>query len=236
MASMFLTCAVGSAAADIKARMHRPALDKTDVPGRISLMPGGVSRNIAENLARLGARSVFVGVFGDDAQAHSVIEASQAAGVHVGPILRPGYPTASMAVTLDVAGRQVAGVFSGEILDTLTPGDLLPHRDVIGQADAIVSDGGAPEDILIYLAESARQEAVFYCNPASVAFSARLTPVLARCDLLTCNHLEAYALTGSSAESEAEALRAASTLVERGVKRAVITLVHRGLNHPMIKR
>ena len=221
---MPMTCAVGSAAADIKARMSRAALDTTDVPGRIRLTPGGVSRNIAENLARLGAHSIFVGVFGDDTPGRAVIESSRAAGVDVRPILRARHATASLAVILDAAGRQIAGVFSGDILDTLAPGDLAAHLDTIRHADALITDGGTPQATLIRLADAAPPAALFYCNPASVALAPRILPVLGRCDLVTCNHLEAEALTGVPIGSEADALRAAGELVTRGVRHAVVTL------------
>lgn len=225
---MPVICAVGTAAADIKARMSRPALDTTDVPGRISLTPGGVSRNIAENLARLGAHAVFIGVCGDDARARSVIDLSRAAGIEMRPVVRSGYSTASLAVTIDATGRQIAGVFSGDILDTLTPEDLIPHFDSIRRADAIVSDGGTPEAVLACLADAARPDALFYCNPASVALAPRLAPILRRCDLVTCNPLEAGALTGITI-TDHNTLHAAAELIGRGAKRVVITLGPRGI-------
>jgi pseudouridine kinase len=60
--------AIGSAALDIKSRLARAPLPTTDVPGQITLQPGGVARNIAENLARLGVPTVS-GIMGDDPQA-----------------------------------------------------------------------------------------------------------------------------------------------------------------------
>ena len=52
--TMLPLLAIGSAALDIKTRLTRAPLPTTDVPGQITLQPGGVARNIAENLARLG--------------------------------------------------------------------------------------------------------------------------------------------------------------------------------------
>jgi len=217
--------------------MSRPPLDTTDVPGHITLTPGGVSRNIAENLARLGGglgasarlRAIFIGVFGDDAPARSVIDASRAAGVDVRPIVRPGQLTASLAVVIDPAGRQMAGVFSGDILNTLTPGDLAPHLDVLRAADAIVTDGGAPGPVLLELARAARPGSLLVANPGSTALAPRLTPILDRCDLVTCNRFEAEALAGIAVSPEDDGLRLAQALVARGVKRAVVTLGASGL-------
>ena len=221
---MHTICAVGTAAADIKARMTRPAIDTTDVPGRITLTPGGVSRNIAENLARLGAHAVFIGVLGNDAQARSVIDDSQRAGVEMRPIMRADRSTATMAVTLDMQGQQIAGVFSGDILDTLSRSDLDAHLDLIRSAAAVVSDGGAPQAVLGYLAEVVSPHTLFYCNPGSVTLAPRLHAILPRCDLLTCNQFEAEALSGMSITSPEQAMSVARSLVDAGVKRLVITL------------
>ncbi|MFN8597683.1 MAG: carbohydrate kinase, partial [Anaerolineae bacterium] len=56
--------AIGTAALDIKTRLARNPLATTDVPGRITLKAGGVARNIAENLARLGQPIIFAGILG----------------------------------------------------------------------------------------------------------------------------------------------------------------------------
>jgi pseudouridine kinase len=229
-------CAIGTAAADIKARMTRPAIDTTDTPGRVTLSAGGVSRNIAENLARLGARAIFIGVFGDDAQAHSVIEHTRRAGVDVRPILRADHSTASMAITLDMHGEQIAGVFSGDILDTLVPSDLAPYLDLIRSADAVVCDGGAPQSVLQYLSEIVLSHTLFYCNPGSVALASRLQTILHRCDLLTCNQFEAEALSRASIASANQARHAAQQLVVAGVKRAVVTLGAAGIVYTDVSR
>ena len=235
--------AVGSAAVDIKARLARAALHSTDVPGRVTLKAGGVARNIAENLARLGVPVVFAGIMGDDPQARLLIELSRAAGLDVRPLarsappptdfvrsrLRASLPTATLNVMLGPDGRQIAGVFSGDILEALQPIDLEPLRADIQSAPAIVCDGGLPADVLIALRDLTPEETFVYCNPGSVALAPRLEPILERLDLLTCNQLEAAALTEVNINGPAKLVSAAMILVKRGVKRAVVTFGARGL-------
>jgi len=192
-------------------------------------VPGGTARNLAENLARLGSDAIFIGVMGDDAQAHSVIAHGQAAGIDMRPITRSGLPTASLVVVLDADGNQIAGVFSGDILDTLTPADLHPHLDSIRAADVLIADSGAPEDVLVYLSKVVPSRTMLCCTPGSVTFAPRLRPILQRCDLVTCNHLEAEALAGQPIASLDEARFSAQTIVARGAARVVITLGPRGL-------
>ena len=102
-------------------------------------------------------------------------------------------------------------------------------QDLIAAAPAIICDGGLPADVLIALRERLPEEAFFYCNPGSVALAPRLEPLLDRLDLITCNHLEAQALTQVKVDGPAKLISAALILVKQGVKRAVVTFGARGL-------
>jgi pseudouridine kinase len=235
--------ALGTAALDIKARLTRAPLPTTDVPGQITLKPGGVARNIAENLARLDVPIVFAGIMGDDPQARLLIDLSRAAGLRVQPVARSApapddllrlklpavLPTATLDVILGPDGRQIAGAFSGDILDALQPSDLAQLRDLIDAAPAILCDGGLPADVLLRLREMLPEDAFFYGNPSSVALAPRLMPLLDRLDLITCNHLEAQVLTQTKIDSPAKLISAALILVKQGVRRAAVTFGSRGL-------
>ena len=235
--------AIGSAALDIKTRLTRAPLPTTDVPGQIKLKPGGVARNIAENLARLGVPIVFSGIMGDDPQARLLIELSAAAGLRIHPLARsvpapddvfrsklPAVlPTATLNVILGADGRQMAGAFSGDILDALQPSDLDQLQDLIDSAPVIICDGGLPADVLLGLRERLPEDAFLYCNPGSVALAPRLVALLDRLDLITCNHLEAQVLTQTKVDSPAKLISAALILVKQGVRRAIVTFGSRGL-------
>lgn len=235
--------ALGTAALDIKTRLSRNPLPTTDVPGRITLKAGGVARNLAENLARLNVPIVFAGILGADPQAQVLIELTRAAGVTVFPIARSAphptdllrlklpevLPTATLNVMLAPDNRQIAGAFSGDILDALQPADLDQVRDLIEAAPAVLCDGGLPADVLIRLRDLLPEDTFFYCNPGSVALTPRLEPLLDRLDLLTCNHLEAQALTQVKIDGPAKLVSAALLLIKQGVQRVVITFGSRGL-------
>ncbi len=235
--------AIGSAALDIKSRLTRAPLPTTDVPGQITLKPGGVARNIAENLARLGMPIVFAGIMGDDPQARLLIELSAAAGLSVYPLARsvpapddvfrlklPAVlPTATLNVILGADGHQIVGAFSGDILDALQPGDLNQLQNIINAAPVVICDGGLPADVLLGLRERLPEDTFFYSNPGSVTLAPRLVPLLDRLDLITCNHLEAQVLTQTKVDGPAKLISAALILVKQGVHRAVVTFGSRGL-------
>ena len=74
---------IGGANMDVKARSGRPVVAGTSNPGHVVRSPGGVGRNVAENLARLGTPTVLVAAVGSDAVGDELLAATSAAGVDV---------------------------------------------------------------------------------------------------------------------------------------------------------
>src|SRR3954469_25470042 len=58
---------VGGANTDVKVRSLAPVVPRTSNPGRAGTTAGGVGRNIAENLARLGTPTHLIAAVGRDA-------------------------------------------------------------------------------------------------------------------------------------------------------------------------
>ncbi len=94
---------VGGINADLKARTTAPLVPGTSNPGTATLTPGGVGRNVAENLAHLGRPVALVGVVGDDDLGRLVLDATAAAGVDVSHVRTHPGPTGSYTALL-VAG------------------------------------------------------------------------------------------------------------------------------------
>lgn len=72
---------IGGAGLDIKGRLLEPLIEKTSNPGRLTISVGGVARNIAENLARLGAQSSLIAAVGNDEFGRLIIQQTEDAGV-----------------------------------------------------------------------------------------------------------------------------------------------------------
>jgi len=58
---------IGGINVDIKSRVDAPLVMATSNPGTTTVTAGGVGRNIAESLARLGVRTSLISAVGDDA-------------------------------------------------------------------------------------------------------------------------------------------------------------------------
>ena len=76
-------CIIGGANIDLQGSSDNPLLLKDSNPGEISMSPGGVGRNIAENASRLSIPTKIFSYVGSDALGDFLIEASQRANVDV---------------------------------------------------------------------------------------------------------------------------------------------------------
>lgn len=218
----------GGANMDIKCRIGGRAAMASSNPGRAVLTPGGVARNIAENLARLGVASSLISVVGRDHLGGRLLAETVAAGVDVGAVMRVAGPTGLYAATLDARGELIVAVAAMESLERLTPQRLQRHRRRIAAADLVVADSNLPAATLDWLIDAAaRHEVPLAIETVSVPKGGKLRPLLrARRPLfaLFCNRDEARALTARTATRAA--VRA---LHDMGVRHVCIGLGREGM-------
>jgi pseudouridine kinase len=204
-----LVVVVGGANVDVKARTAAALVSGTSNPGTVVRTPGGVGRNVAENLARLGSRVALVSVIGSDPDGDWLVEETAAAGVDVTTVLRGGQTGRYVAV-LDSGGELVAGVSDMAATDAVVP-EVLDH-DLLRSAALVVVDGNVPAPTVdAVLALGVR----VVVDPVSVAKAGRISPLLT-------GKRPVFAITPN--EDELAVLGSVAGLHERGVE---VVWVHR---------
>ena len=223
---------VGGANMDVKARSARDVLRGTSNPGTGSMAPGGVGRNIAENLARLGTRAHLVAAIGADALGDQVLAATSAAGVHVEHVRRSARATGTYTAVLDASGELVVAVADMRATDELGPEQVSAARDLVTGAGMLVLDGNlaaATLALALDLATAAGVRTVL--EPVSVPKAAALAGLVAADRPLvavTPHRDELAALTDLPVDGDRELLAAAAALHARGVTHVWVRLGERG--------
>ncbi|MGZ4649912.1 MAG: carbohydrate kinase family protein [Kineosporiaceae bacterium] len=190
---------VGGVVADRVVRLAAPPVPRTSNPGSVVSSPGGVARNVAENLGRLGYRPTLVSVIGDDTVGTSLVTGVRAAGVDArGVRTVPTEPTAEYLAILAPDGELVLGVAVMAVLDALGEADVDGAWPAPGAGPAgwVVLDCNPRADVLAHAIERARREGDG-THLVAVAVSApkitRLPPDLTGIDTLFCTRDEAQA-------------------------------------------
>lgn len=220
---------VGGANVDIKARSTRTAIPQTSNPGHTSTTPGGVARNIAENLARLGTPTQLIAALGRDPHGERLLADTRDAGVLLDYVHRSAQPTGSYTAVLDADGELLLAVADMTATDDLEPGHLAPARDLIAHAALLILDGNLSAATAAHLLDLAGTTAVpTIVEPVSVPKAIRLRPLLSPqrpVFAITPNRDELQALTGDVVgPDEAGLPAAAATLHEAGVRHVWIRL------------
>ncbi|WP_341926357.1 carbohydrate kinase family protein [Nocardioides psychrotolerans] len=201
---------IGGANLDLKARTTRAVVPGTSNPGTIATSPGGVGRNIAENLARLGTPTLLVAAVGRDLFGDELLAATAAAGVDVTRVRRVVGESGTYVAVLDERGELHVAVSDMSATATLRPEDMDVERAVIGAADLVVLDGNLQPDTMARAWELASAAGVrVVLDPVSVPKAATLAPALRDRPL--------WAVTPNTAELTALGATTPADLHARGV-------------------
>jgi pseudouridine kinase len=167
---------IGGCNFDIKAKSHAAHRLGTSNPGAILTSPGGVGRNIAHNLARLGADVALLSVVGDDELGSLVLEASRRAGVNVDAVVRLKGSTGSYVAMLDQAGELVTAMSDMALMESLDSAIIAGNRSLLDNARLVIADCNLPLPTLQALADIARDKLLV--EPVSVPKAAKLLDLM----------------------------------------------------------
>ncbi len=222
---------IGAASLDTKGRPKKPLVGGTSNPGYIRISPGGVGRNVAENLARLGVPTLLLSAVGGDPVGRHVLGATEVGGVDVSRVIvSSDSPSATFLAVNDEHGTPVLSIDDMAIMSLVTPKYIYAHRRWIRQAKMVVLDANlSPPAIKSAVALAAKWDIPVCVDPVSVALAPRVKPYLSQLHMVVPNEDEAQVLCGLPARDRFEATTAAQKLVADGVGIAVITLGDKGL-------
>lgn len=193
---------IGGVNLDVKARSSRSAVAGSSNPGTASTSAGGVGRNVAENLARLGREVALVAAVGDDPAGAEVLARTAEAGVDVSRVRRGPQPTGTYVAVLDADGELVVAVADMAATESLDAADVDAVRDLLAAAELVVLDGNLTTSALGRALELCAETGVrVVLDPVSVPKAAGVAPLIgARTPLLalTPNEGELAALGGST--------------------------------------
>lgn len=217
MGGMTDVLVIGGANLDIKAKTSGPHIAATSNPAMVSVKPGGVARNIAHNLARLGVATKLLAAVGNDAAGTTLRMATEKAGVDCALMLEVPAATGTYIAILDEAGELVTAANDMAIVSAITSEVIETHKVEIAHCRFVVADCNLSLEALLHLARLAGGKLVI--EPVSVPKATRLLALLQQSPvfLATPNLDQIEALTGT--RNPQAAIR---TLQELGLRHAVV--------------
>lgn len=229
---------IGAAGIDMVGRLSDPLSEVIapvlkPVPANIRVSYGGVGRNVAENLARLGQPVRLLTAVGQDSMGEELLSQTAACGVDVTPCLKSErFQTAAYLAVFDPQGQRQFALEDMTIVDEMTPALIRHNKEYITSASMVFVDANLPPKALKTVVQLAIKAGVLiFADATSVLLAERLRPHLDKIYMLSANTREATILCQDDpvVSDHETALQAARKLVNQGIELAVITLAEFGV-------
>lgn len=214
---------IGSVLWDVIGRCANPMQVGSDMPGRITRLPGGVAMNIAMALSRIGLSPKLLSAVGRDTEGDALIAACHVRGLGTDLIYRSDDLPTDQYMAIEGANGLIAAIADAHSLEAAGDKILRPLEQLpTPYTGAVALDGNLTLDLLSHIARSPLlAHADLRVAPASPGKALRLSPFLqSGHGTLYVNLEEAGLLCQTEFQTSAEA---AATLLDRGAARAVVT-------------
>ena len=219
---------IGSVLWDIIGRSASVMRQGSDVPGRITRLPGGVALNIAMTLARFGLRPALLSTVGRDAEGNELCDACDALGLETAFLYRSDDLPTDRYMAVEGANGLIAAIADAHSLEAAGDKILRPLLDGrLGDGDApwagpVALDGNLTRSLLERIATDDRfAMADLRVAPASPGKAERLLPFVAHGRGTVYVNLEEAGILCSTRFDDSRA--AAEALIAKGAARVLVT-------------
>jgi len=219
-----VTC-IGAANLDRKLRSLAGIALHTSNPASQSESFGGVARNIAENLARLGTPVALLTATGKDSSGAALLAHAQSLGIDTGGTLQvDDLASGTYTAVLDQDGEMVVALADMALYDRLDAAFVESRQARIAASALVVADLNLPlETVDAVVAQARRVDAPLVLVAVSEPKMARLPRDLSGVRLLIMNRGELAARVGRELGSETELDAAVAEVRAQGARDLIVT-------------
>jgi pseudouridine kinase len=219
---------IGGANIDLTAVLNDTFIAADSNPGHIEVGHGGVARNIAHNLALLGARTQLLTVVGGDLFGGLLYDYCKQQGIDMHLSERAHDVRSGLYLSMhNHSGEMIAAVSDTEAVRLITPEWFAKRSGEISTSDYVAADTNISEEAIRWLMENVT--APLFIDGVSTTKAHRVVNALRNAKLpylhtLKLNLKEALAVTEAATYAEA-----AQRLLDMGVAHVYITLGSEGV-------
>lgn len=222
-------CVIGGSNIDIQGKPQNPLVYKDSNIGEVNISLGGVGRNIAENLVKMGVDTRLITVIGDDIYGQKILDEARHIGLNMTEsLILKGASTSTYLSILDHTSDMVLAISHMNIYDRMTIDFIKGKSHVIENAAFCVLDTNLPREVIEYIVTTFK-ETKFILDTVSTAKAQKVKDLIGYFHTVKPNRIEAEILTGVSIETTEDAKDAANVLHQRGVEKVFISLGEQGV-------
>lgn len=221
---------IGGANVDRKYTLNNKLQMGTSNPTSSIQSVGGVARNIAENLGRLGQSVRLLSVVGTDME-YEAIEKASSHWMNLFSVEKlPNYTTGTYSAVLDSTGEMLLALANMDIYEQLTVDYLKKHEAHLTNAQLIIIDMNCSKEVIEYIRSvSIGHNIPLALIPVSSPKMDRMPESLEGIEWLITNKDEAETYLGVSINDNESWGKATKLFVQKGISHVAITWGSQGI-------
>lgn len=222
---------IGGSNIDIQGFAKNKLILKESNIGNISVCPGGVERNIVDNLSRIGFKNIkFITSVGDDVFGDILFNNIKTLGIDINYIVKGNnINTTSYIAIIDESSDMAIAMSDMDSLDLLVTVEYLETlRGIIEESKLIVLDAVLSRDIFLYLFETFPSKRIV-CDAVSIKKAEHIKGIEKNIYALKLNSNEASFLLDRSIIYIDDGKKAVKDFINIGVESVYITFGASGI-------
>ncbi|TCO74822.1 PfkB family carbohydrate kinase [Marinisporobacter balticus] len=221
--------AIGGTNIDIQGFTSNPLILNDSNPGKVKISLGGVGRNIAENLVKLGINTRLISAIGDDLYGNKILEECKISGIDMQHtfILKDASSSTYLSVLDENRDMKVA-ISDMDILDKININFIRKKNHILKNAQLVVVDTNIPQEVLHYLVTNLKG-VHFFLDPVSTTKAKKVKDFIGSFHTIKPNKLEAEILTDIKINTRDDLQKASHYFLGKGVKKIFISLGKEGV-------
>lgn len=198
-------------------------------PGKIKISLGGVGRNIAENMVKLGVNVKLISVIGSDPYGLKILQEANNIGLDMeDTLILKDEATSIYLSMLDESGDMIAAISYMDIYKNMTVEFIKEKRNVIDNSKLCIIDTNISKEVIEYILMN-HKNLDFFLDTVSTAKAKKVKDLIGYFHTIKPNRIEAELLADMEINDEDDLKRASEYFLRKGVKRVFISLGDKGV-------
>ena len=204
---------------------------KTAQGDDVEIASSGSAFNIAIHLAEMDKEVALATVAGNDAVGLAVVEQLKALGIDTSYVRKVEGSSAATVQIMNILNDPQMVFGNSKLFEKMTPEMAEGWASLLDSAEAIVLDGGLPEETMKYIVDKygAKEGVKIFFDPADHEGALKAREIAGKFYCVMPGRVEAEAMLRQTVLSADQLMDAGRVFEERGVKKTIITIKGGGL-------
>ncbi len=219
---------IGSSNIDISGFPQQHLIKNDSSPGSITISAGGVARNIAENISRLGVKPTFISALGSDLFGKYLKNNAKEINIDIKHCIIHKYkPTSAYMLIANDMGNVEQAISDTNIIEEVSPDFIRSKTDVINKHKIIVIDTNLSVETISHIVENFDKLPIFI-DLVSTTKAVKVKKNIGKFHTVKANVQEAEALSGTKYKTENDLLKFMDFFLNKGVNQLFISMGSKG--------